>query len=69
MPPTTELKITGMTCNHCVKNASRALEGVPGTISVEVRLEPGSATVKGTADVTQLIAAIKEVGYEAELAG
>jgi len=67
MPHTTELKITGMTCNHCVKNAARALEGVPGAKSVVVRLEPGSATVEGAVDVTQLIAAIQEVGYEAEL--
>ncbi len=56
-----------MTCNHCVKNASRALESIEGVEVVEVRLEPGSATVNGTADVTQLIAAVKEAGYEAEL--
>ena len=68
MAYTTELKITGMTCNHCVKNASRALEGVEGVEVVEVRLEPGSATVSGTAEVTQLIAAVKEAGYEAESA-
>ena len=67
MAYTTELKITGMTCNHCVKNASRAHEGVEGVEVVEVRLEPGSATVNGTADVTQLIAAVKEASYEAEL--
>jgi copper chaperone len=62
----TELKITGMTCNHCVKNASRVLDGIEGVEVVEVRLEPGSATVSGTAEVTQLIAALKEAGYDAE---
>ena len=67
MAYTTELKITGMTCNHCVKNASRALEGIEGVEAVEVRLEPGSATVNGATDVTQLIAAVKEAGYEVEL--
>ncbi len=56
-----------MTCNHCVKNASRALEGIEGIEIVEVRLEPGSATVNGTADVAQLIAAVKGDGYEAKL--
>ncbi len=30
MANTTELTISGMTCNHCVKNAGRALEGVSG---------------------------------------
>ncbi|MCP4009851.1 MAG: heavy-metal-associated domain-containing protein [Proteobacteria bacterium] len=56
-----------MTCNHCVKNASRALESTEGVEVVEVRLEPGSATVNGMADVAQLIAAVKGAGYEAEL--
>ncbi len=68
MSNTTELNISGMTCNHCVKNASKALEGVSGVQIVEVRLEPGSATVQGPAEATQLIAAIEEAGYEAELA-
>ena len=68
MSDTTQLKISGMTCNHCVKNASLALEDVPGVQTVEVRLQPGSATVQGQADTAQLIAAVKEAGYEAELA-
>jgi len=57
-----------MTCNHCVKNATRVLEGVAGAKSVEVRLEPGSATITGGAEATQLIAAVNALGYEAELA-
>jgi copper chaperone len=68
MSNTTELKISGMTCNHCVKNASKALEGVSGVQTVEVRLEPGSASVQGSADTMQLIAAVKDAGYEAVLA-
>ncbi len=62
-----KLKITGMTCNHCVQNASRALEGVQGVETVELQLEPGSASITGTADTAQLIAAVKEAGYDAEL--
>jgi len=68
MVHTTELKISGMTCKHCVSNATRALEGVPGVKSADVRLQPGGATVKGSADLTQLIAAVKEIGYEAQVA-
>lgn len=68
MAHTTELKITGMTCKHCVKNATRALEDVQGVQTADVRLDPGSATIKGSADLTQLIVAIKEVGYEAQVA-
>ncbi|OOY05401.1 heavy metal-binding protein [Thioclava sp. JM3] len=61
------LKITGMTCGHCVKAATKALEGVAGVESAEVTLEPGGAVVKGAAEPTALIAAVNEEGYEAEV--
>jgi len=61
------LKITGMTCGHCVKAATKALEGVAGVESAEVTLEPGGAVVKGAADPAALIAAVAEEGYEAEV--
>ncbi len=66
MNTTTELKITGMTCNHCVMHTKKALEAVTGVDNAEVSLEPGSAKVAGTADVDALIAAVKEAGYTAE---
>lgn len=61
------LKITGMTCGHCVRATTKALEAVPGVKSAEVTLEPGGAVVHGEADVAALIAAVEEEGYEAEL--
>jgi len=65
MSATVQLKITGMTCNHCVANVKKALEAVTGVESVEVVLQPGSATVTGGADSGALVAAVKEAGYEA----
>jgi copper chaperone len=62
-----DLKITGMTCGHCVRAATKALEAVPGVESAEVTLEPGGALVKGAADPAALIAAVQEEGYEAEV--
>lgn len=61
------LKITGMTCNHCVMNAQKALLSVPGVESVEVTLGPGAANVTGNADSEALITAVKDAGYEAEI--
>ncbi|MEJ2480355.1 MAG: cation transporter [Acidihalobacter sp.] len=61
------LKITGMSCEHCVRAATKALEGVPGVESAEVTLTPGGAVVHGEADNAALIAAVKEEGYEAEV--
>ena len=63
------LKITGMTCEHCVRAVTKALEGVPGVEKADVTLEPGEAVVRGKADTTALIAAVKEEGYEAEVRG
>ncbi len=67
MPETIHLKITGMTCKHCVINTSKAIKSVDGVDSVEVILEPGSAIITGTADKDDLIAAITTAGFEAEL--
>lgn len=64
-----KLKITGMTCEHCVRATTKALEGVPGVESTEVTLDPGGAVVYGQADIEALIAAVKEEGYEAEVQG
>ncbi len=67
MTATVELEISGMTCNHCVARATKALESVPGVESVQVSLEPGGAVVQGSAEVDALVAAVKEAGYEAAL--
>ena len=66
MTDTVELAITGMTCQHCVAAVRKALQAVPGVEQVvSVDLESGSAAVNGKAPAEQLIAAVKEAGYEA----
>ena len=62
------LKVTGMTCGHCVAAVTKALQEVPGVESADVSLEKGQAVVQGAADPTALIEAVKEEGYEAESA-
>lgn len=61
----TKLKISGMTCEHCVRAVTKVLEGVAGVEAVEVTLNPGGAVVRGSAAVETLIAAVAEEGYEA----
>jgi len=63
----TNLRITGMTCNNCVRHVDKALRTVPGVTSVEVNLPEGRAKVEH-ADATglpALIAAVESAGYEA----
>lgn len=64
-----ELKITGMTCGHCVKAVTEALSAVPGVSQVvEVDREQGAARVEGHADPQRLVAAVENEGYEASVA-
>lgn len=62
----TRLKVTGMTCMHCVDAVSKALQAVPGVEAVNVTLEPGEAVISGSAEPQALIAAIVDEGYEAQ---
>ena len=62
----TKLKVTGMTCMHCVAAVKKALEQVPGVETAEVSLEKAQAVVTGDGDVQAMVAAIKEEGYSAE---
>ena len=63
-----ELKVTGMSCQHCVRAVEAALGGVAGVIRGEpVELESGRALVEGEVDPQALVAAVKEAGYGAEV--
>ncbi len=65
-----KLKVSGMTCEHCEKAVERALSGVAGVDKVVVvNREHNEAVVEGQAEEEALLAAVREEGYEAELAG
>ena len=62
-----ELKVKGMSCEHCVKRVKAAVEGVDGVSSVSVDLNAGAVKYSAEKDVTkEVIEKIKEAGYEAE---
>ncbi|MCB1858997.1 MAG: heavy metal translocating P-type ATPase [Gammaproteobacteria bacterium] len=67
MSQSIQLEINGMTCNHCVQRAKDALRSVSGVEQVEVTLEPGTASVSGSALPADLIAAVERAGYSAIL--
>ena len=51
---------------HCVKAVTEALAAVNGVEGTpEVALDPGSALVEGNASTEELIAAVKQAGYQA----
>ena len=60
------LKIKGMTCEHCVQTVSGALKKCPGVTSVKVNLKEGKATVKGASvlKTETLVKAVEQAGYK-----
>ncbi|MDR0878376.1 MAG: copper ion binding protein [Treponema sp.] len=62
----TVLAIEGMTCEHCVKHVTEALENIAGVKSAKVNLRKKSAEVKHEDQVTleAMKAAVTEAGYE-----
>jgi copper chaperone len=59
-----ELKVSGMTCNHCVMAVTRAVREVDPAAEVRVDLAAGRVQVEGKAAAAQVAAAIAEAGYE-----
>ena len=58
-----QLKVTGMTCGHCVAAVTRALRAVPSAGEVQVDLDRGAVTVGGAPDPVAVRAAIEAEGY------
>jgi copper chaperone len=63
-----ELRISGMTCGHCVRAVTRAARAVPGAAGVTVDLARGLAWVSGEPDPAAVRAAIAAEGYEVDAA-
>jgi copper chaperone len=65
----TTLRVSGMTCQHCVRAVTQALESQDGVASADVDLQAGSARVEydeGLVTPVELANAVAEEGYEAE---
>ena len=64
-----KLKISGMTCGHCVSHVKSALEGMEGVSEADVSLENHEAelTLSGEVIDADLIAAVEASGYQAEV--
>jgi copper ion binding protein len=62
----TTIKIEGMSCEHCVKHVTGALEGISGVVSAKVSLKHHNAEVEHEDSVTPeaIKAAVAEAGYE-----
>ncbi len=62
------IKVGGMSCQHCVKSVTEALEGVDGVINVKVSLDKGQAEYDEDHPVNRddLVKAIEKIGFTVE---
>jgi copper ion binding protein len=61
------LKVTGMSCQHCVMSVTKALNQLDGIKNVQVDLSRGEVRFENTKGITsdQIQKAITDAGYEA----
>jgi len=62
-PAVVTLDVEGLTCDNCVRKLERALRDADGVTSAMVNLEPGQATVEGSAPAADLEAVVRAAGY------
>jgi Cu+-exporting ATPase len=69
-PATTELRVTGMTCNNCARKVTEAAQKIPGVHSAAVSVAAERASVRWNSaedkNVSAVLAAISQAGFTAE---
>ena len=69
-PATTELRVTGMTCNNCARKVNEAAQKVPGVYSVSVSVAAERASVRWNSGVSKnisaVLASISQAGFSAQ---
>lgn len=60
------IKISGMSCGHCVMAVTKALQKVAGIRNVQVSLDRGEATFdeEGPVDPGAIREAVKKAGFD-----
>jgi copper chaperone CopZ len=63
----TQLTVSGMTCDHCVRHVTDAISKVAGVKSVNVSLAAGTATIDSdlALDLQLVKTAVVDAGYGA----
>ncbi len=62
-----QFNLSGMRCQSCTQTITAALQNIPGVQEVNVDLANQIATVTGSAEPDQMIAAITKMGYGANI--
>jgi copper chaperone len=66
--PMQVFNVQGMTCGHCVKAVTRAVQEQDAAARVEVDLAGKQVRVQSELAQEQILTAIRDEGYQAEIA-
>ncbi|MNO66576.1 Copper chaperone CopZ [compost metagenome] len=61
-------KVKGMSCGHCVRAITQAVQARDAAAEVQVDLAGGEVRVSSRLEPAAVLEAIREEGYEAEVA-
>ncbi|QKE64243.1 heavy-metal-associated domain-containing protein [Aquipseudomonas campi] len=62
------LKVSGMSCGHCVRAITQAVRALDDAAEVQIDLAAGEVRVASRLSPQQLLQAVRDEGYGAELA-
>jgi len=69
-PTTTELRVSGMTCNNCARKVTEAAQKIPGVHSVSVGVAAERASIRWISveakNIAAVLKAISQVGFAAK---
>ncbi|TXH97823.1 MAG: copper chaperone [Pseudomonas sp.] len=60
------LKVSGMSCGHCVRAITRVVQSADAAAEVQVDLDSAEVRVASQLSLEQLLAIIRDEGYGAE---
>lgn len=61
--PTTHYKVDGMKCQHCVQNATKALQALEGFQGADIDLVAGTLALTGDIDPALVSSTLTAAGY------
>ncbi len=62
--PVLEMKVSGMTCDHCVRSVTKAIQARDPHARVKVDLAEGLVSAETALDRAGAVRAIEEAGYK-----
>ncbi|WP_409526264.1 heavy-metal-associated domain-containing protein [Nitrincola sp. MINF-07-Sa-05] len=59
-----EVNVSGMSCGHCVKAITQAVQELSNEAVVDIDLSSGKVSIAGLSDAAAISHAIEEAGFE-----